>query len=122
MTVDHTCPSLLHLHTTEEGPAAVGVTVTGELDAGNSNWLRAWVADTVTSRHPATLTLDLSSLHFIDVAGVRTLYELHASAAAAGCALTVGPAHEAVRVTLSRLGLDPEFGPRATPADRSGRA
>jgi anti-anti-sigma factor len=108
MTVDHT-QSLLRVHTTSAGAAAVCVSVAGELDVGNSRWLRAWIVDAVDRHRPAGILLDLGGLEFVDVAGVRTLYELHAAAEARGCSLTVERAHVAVRLTLDRLGLEPAF-------------
>jgi anti-anti-sigma factor len=114
MNVDYTSPSLLHLRTVSAESAEVVVAVAGELDAGNISWLRIWITDTVDRHRPAALVLDLSELHFIDVSGVRALYELHTIAAAHDCTMSVGPLHDAVRLTLSRLGLDPEFTRPAT--------
>ncbi|GAB2607267.1 hypothetical protein Aab01nite_02650 [Paractinoplanes abujensis] len=108
MTVEN-MPALLHVRTTSAGAAAVSVSVTGELDVSNSAWLRGWIVDTVDRWQPAGLTLDLGGTHFIDVAGVRTLYEVHAAARARGFLLDVTVAHPAVRLTLDRLGLNPEF-------------
>ncbi|MBM2615993.1 STAS domain-containing protein [Actinoplanes sp. LDG1-06] len=108
MTVDNT-PSLLHVRTTSSGAAFVSISITGELDVGNSAWLRGWIVDIVDRYRPAVLSLDLSALRFIDVAGVRALYELHSAADARGCTLTVGEIHYAVRLTLDRLGLSPSF-------------
>ncbi|MBU2665127.1 STAS domain-containing protein [Actinoplanes bogorensis] len=120
MTVDQT-PSLLQVRTTSTGDAAVSVHVTGELDVGNSGWLRGWIIDTVDRYRPAELRLDLGALHFVDVAGVRALYELQSVAEVRGCALVVDDAHPAVWVTLSRLGLDPEFVRCERPGAVTGR-
>ncbi|WP_344935925.1 STAS domain-containing protein [Actinoplanes nipponensis] len=109
MNVDHAPPALLRVRTTSSGPADVCVAVAGELDTGNVGWLRAAIIDVLDRFRPATLTLDLGGLRFIGVAGVRVLYELHEAAAAEGCTLTADPLHEAVCLTLARLGLEPEF-------------
>ncbi|MBL7257706.1 STAS domain-containing protein [Paractinoplanes lichenicola] len=116
MTVENP-PGLLHVRTTSAGAAAVNVSVTGELDVSNSAWLRGWIVDTVDRWQPAGLNLDLGGTHFIDVAGVRALYELHAAVRARGCLLDVVAAHPAVWLTLDRLGLAPEFLTRPAPAD-----
>ncbi|MEU4424887.1 STAS domain-containing protein [Actinoplanes sp. NPDC024001] len=109
MTVD-TTP--LRMAITTHQPPVIGVTITGELDASTADGLYTWIADTINQHRPARLTLDLSRLHFIDVAGVRTLYHLHTAAAAGGCTLTVTAAHTTFWWTLSRLGLEPTFAPR----------
>ncbi|MDY7086613.1 MAG: STAS domain-containing protein [Actinomycetota bacterium] len=116
MTVENT-PATLHVRTTSAGAAAVSVSVSGELDVGNQAWLRGWIVDTVDRWRPAGLNLDLGGLHFIDVAGVRALFEMHADARARGCLLDVVAAHPAVWMTVDRLGLTPEFLPRPAEAD-----
>ncbi|WP_328474027.1 STAS domain-containing protein [Actinoplanes sp. NBC_00393] len=109
MTVD---PAPLQLTVTHHGPTTIDLTVTGELDVATADGLHTWIVDTVTEHRPDAITLDLSRLQFIDAAGVRTLYRLHALTAAGGCALTIGPAHQVFWWTLSRLGLQPSFAQR----------
>lgn len=109
MNANNTLSSLLRMRMTSAGPTGIGVTIAGELDVATAGLLRAWIIDTVHHLRPASITLDLSRLQFIDVAGVRMLYELHESASADGCALTVGAAPPMFWWILSRMGLDPDF-------------
>jgi anti-anti-sigma regulatory factor len=55
------------------------------------------------------IRLDLNDLDFIDVSGVRVLYDLHFDAAAADCSLTISQAPQTTRWILNVLGLDDLF-------------
>ena len=52
------------------------ITVTGELDAANAPGLTKRLM-TVAEAHPERLVLDLGSLVFVDVAGIRALDSAH---------------------------------------------
>ena len=109
MTVE---PAPLHLDVTTPGPGTIAVAVTGDIDIATAGRFYTCIVDTVNHHRPHTITLDLSRLQFIDAAGVRTIYQLHALTDAAGCTLTIGNAHQIFWWTLSRLGLEPAFASR----------
>jgi anti-anti-sigma factor len=98
-------PSLL-VEATPTGPAAVCLTVSGELDAHSAGVLAELVRATLSREHPVAIRIDLGLVDFIDVAGVRTLYDLQFDAAATGCALTVTDAPRTTRRILQVLGLE----------------
>ncbi|MCU7725534.1 STAS domain-containing protein [Actinoplanes sp. KI2] len=91
----------------EETPT--GLAVSGELDVNNAGVLAGRVRAMLLGAHPATLQLDLHRLDFIDVTGVRTLYDLHFDAAAADCALTVSNAPLQTRRIVAVLGFQDVF-------------
>ncbi len=118
MTVEQTPQYSLWMQLTPTGPGTVCIAVAGELDLNNAGLLAGQVRATLLQR-PASILLDLNGLEFIDVAGVRTLYELHADAEAADCTLVISHAPRTTRWILSVLGLDELF---AMPALRRRRA
>ena len=50
-------------------------TVTGDIDAGTAPNLREQIDAGLRDRHPATVVLDLSGVHFLDSAGLAVLVE-----------------------------------------------
>ncbi|MFI5895793.1 STAS domain-containing protein [Actinoplanes sp. NPDC051513] len=109
----------LHVESTPSGPAAVCLTVSGELDAYTADDLARQVRETLVLERPRLILLDLNQLDFIDVTGVRTLYDLHFDAAAADCALTISQAPRTTRWILNVLGLDELFTIPARSAERA---
>ncbi|WP_433367141.1 STAS domain-containing protein [Actinoplanes sp. CA-142083] len=101
------------------GPATVCLTVSGELDAYTADDLANRVREALLLERPSMIRLDLNGLDFIDVAGVRTLYDLHFDAAAVDCTLTISQAPQTTRWILNVLGLDDLF---AVSARRPKRA
>lgn len=99
----------LRVESTPCGPATVCLTVSGELDTYTSEDLALQVREVLFLQRPSAVRLDLTSLDFIDVTGVRTLYDLHFDAAAADCTLTISQAPETTRWILNVLGLDEIF-------------
>jgi anti-anti-sigma factor len=91
----------------EETPT--GLAVSGELDVHNAGLLAARVRAMLLDEPPATLQLDLHLLDFIDVTGVRTLYDLHFDAAAADCVLTVSNPPQQTRRIVAVLGFQDVF-------------
>jgi anti-sigma B factor antagonist len=91
----------------EETPT--GLAVSGELDVHNAGVLAAQVRAMLLGAPRATLQLDLLRLDFIDVTGVRTLYDLHFDAAAADCALTVSNPPPQTRRIVAVLGFQDVF-------------
>jgi anti-anti-sigma factor len=91
----------------EETPT--GLAVSGELDAHNAGELAGRVRAMLLGRRPATLRLDLLRLDFIDVTGVRTLYDLHFDAAAADCGLVVSNPPWQARRIVAVLGYHDVF-------------
>lgn len=119
MAVEQTPQCSLWMQLTPAGPGAVCIAVAGDLDLNNADLLAEQVRATLLQHRPASLLLDLNRLEFIDVAGVRTLYELHADAETADCTLVISHAPRTTRWILSVLGLDELF---ATPGLRRRRA
>ncbi|GIF02327.1 STAS domain-containing protein [Paractinoplanes rishiriensis] len=109
MVVERTPESCLRVQVTRTGPALVCIAVAGELDLDTAGVLAGRVRDALGLIQPDTMLLDLEKLEFIDVAGVRTLYELHAAAAAVDCTLVIRHAPRTTRWILSVLGLDELF-------------
>jgi anti-sigma B factor antagonist len=91
----------------EETPT--GLAVSGELDVHNAGVLAGRVRAMLLGAPPAIIRLDLHGLDFIDVTGVRTLYDLHFDAAAAGCALTVSNPPQQTRRIVAVLGFQDVF-------------
>lgn len=115
MTVERTRQSSLRMRLSSTESAALSITVTGELDATNVDQLRGQILDTLDRQRPVSIMLDLSRLTFIDAAGARTLYELHAMALNGGSVLSISHAAETTRWILSTLGFEQIF---AMPAAR----
>ena len=86
-----------------------GLAVSGELDVHSAGVLAGRVRAMLLGDPPVTLQLDLSRLDFIDVTGVRTLYDLHFDAAAADCALTVSNPPQQTRRIVAVLGFQDVF-------------
>ena len=86
-----------------------GLAVSGELDACNADILAERVRAMLDGEHSATIRLDLHRLEFIDLTGVRLLYDLHFDAAAADCTLSVSGAPRTTRWILDVLGLQDVF-------------
>src|SRR5690349_13161081 len=105
----------LHVEAAPSGPDAFCLTVSGELDTYTSDELARQVREILFRQRPHAIRLDLTSLDFIDVTGVRTLYDLHFDAAAAGCTLTISQAPQTTRWILNVLGLDDLFMVSARP-------
>ena len=91
----------------EETPT--GLAVAGELDAHNASLLAGRVRAMLLGEPPAALRLDLIGLDFIDMTGVRTLYDLHFDAAAAGCSLIVSNPPRHTRRIVAVLGFQDVF-------------
>ncbi|HEX5204019.1 MAG TPA: STAS domain-containing protein [Actinoplanes sp.] len=126
----------LRVESEPAGPGTVRLTVSGELDIYTADDLARRVRETLVLERPSMIRLDLNRLDFIDVSGVRVLYDLHFDAAAADCALTISQAPQTTRWILDVLGLDELFvvstrrperrepvtqRPDARPMRRSGR-
>ena len=86
-----------------------GLAISGELDAYNAGLLAERVRAMLLGGHRATLGLDLRGLEFIDVAGVRVLYDLIFDAAAVGCTLTVSNPPRQTRRIVAVLGYQEVF-------------
>ena len=91
----------------EETPT--GLAVSGELDVHSADVLAGRVRAMLLGGHRATLGLDLRGLEFIDVAGVRVLYDLIFDAAAVGCTLTVSNPPRQTRRIVAVLGFQDVF-------------
>ena len=91
----------------EETPT--GLAVAGELDAHTAGELAGRVRAMLLGEPPATLRLDLLGLDFIDLTGVRTLYDLQFDAAVADCALVVSNPPWQTRRIVAVLGLQDVF-------------
>jgi anti-sigma B factor antagonist len=96
--------SSLHI---EEIPG--GLAVSGELDACNAGVLACRVHAILLGERRGTLRLDLRGLDFIDVTGVRVLYDLIFDAAATDCALTVSNPPRQTRRIVAVLGFQDVF-------------
>jgi anti-anti-sigma factor len=96
----------LRVESAPTGATSVCMTVSGELDAYSAGELARRVRETLFEERPSLIRLDLNQLDFIDVTGVRTLYELHFDAAAADCTLTISHAPQTTRWILNVLGLE----------------
>ena len=91
-------------------PADDRLVLTGELDRMAADALHRRVAEVLRGRVPATLTLDVSGLSFLDSSGVRCLLACRRQAEIAGCRLVVAdPAAIAYQV-LEISGLLDHFG------------
>ena len=96
----------LRVESASTGPASVCLTISGELDAYSAAEFALRVREVLFAERPSLIRLDLNHLDFIDVTGVRTLYELHFDAAAADCTLTISHAPQTTQWILNVLGLE----------------
>jgi anti-anti-sigma factor len=83
----------------------VTVAVEGEVDRASSASLGAALADVCDAR-PATITLDLANLSFLDSSGVHCLLDAANRAAAIGCDLAVRRPTGIVLRVLEICGVD----------------
>jgi anti-anti-sigma factor len=101
------------------GPAAIGLTVVGDLDVANVAGLRAVVLDLLARGLPGLIEVDLSAVDFIDVTTVRELLGLYRRAGATGCRLAITNAQESTWWLLDTLGLTAAF-PRQASRHHTG--
>ena len=92
---------------TNEGPDAVQVTLTGELDL--SNVLHAEEEIRRVEERKPSMVLDLSALRFIDSTGLRLIVSAHQRALKHGRRVRIVPGGAAVRRLFRLSGLERRF-------------
>ena len=89
----------------ERGDGRVRATVGGEIDMSNVDEVSQQLREAVHASE--LLVVDLSSLAFIDSAGIAALYRLHQELTSAGAQLQVAAGEESVAGRTLRLaGMD----------------
>jgi anti-sigma B factor antagonist len=85
------------------------VSLQGRITVGNSNEMRRTLADALRSQ-PKELTVDLSSVTYMDTSGLATLMEAMRIARQQGTRLVLGSIQDQPRYLLKVTDLDHLFG------------
>ena len=105
-----------------DGDAAVGLVVTGRIDAETGDDLEHSVAEELRQGHHL-IRLDLTAVSFLSSAGIRVLFNIYRAAKAAGGSCLIGAASEVVTRVLELMKLAPLLMESSRPAEgRQGGA
>jgi anti-sigma B factor antagonist len=116
-STQHACQAVLlpRLGAGHDGGADMGiVSLQGRITVSNANEMRRTLADALRLQ-PKELTVDLSSVSYMDTSGLATLMEAMRSARQQGTRLVLGSIQAQPRYLLKVTDLDQVFGVEEAP-------